>query len=1002
MALTSTGVAAASGPDPQRQPAHTPPGGASVTATYSDAAGKIQWEPLQATRFGLQTDGESDASVTVDPSKTFQHYSGVGISIDETGVSNLWKLSRSEREAAIKKLVSPTQGAGLDQFRLTIGTPDTIEHMPFTSYDEMPKGRQDWNLTHFSLKHDFDYHIVETVKLIQKYNPRATFFASAWSAPGWMKTNGKFAGEIAKKPGSTDYYQVGKLRDDCIDVFARYYAKYIRSYAALGVPIQAITLLNEPGMDVVYPAMDLSIAQQQKLALAVKKEFKRSHIGTELWVHDFNFWDWKNPNSTATKNYYRIFEDSPDGTVKGSDVMAAADGVAFHPYWGEPTVMGDAYRQTGKSIHMTESGGIDAGTILEYMREDAGTYNAWTQITDQDGGTLHWTDARDNNLDWDQVARTSKWKDRLVTVNTNTGSVSYDAGLGGIGQVSRYLDQSDVRVQSSGTSKGISNVVYRDAGSRGDSDYVAVIRNTNTTSTRTRVAIGNRSFAATIPAGSTATFRWKAPTTAGPQVTTANGTMQGATTLAPGSDKGADSFLKVPFAAPPVGELRWKAPQAPADWAGVRDATTPSPLCPQGADGQEDCLYLDVYRPAGTSSRDRLPVMVWAYGGGNTGGGAKNIDGRRMAAENNMVVVVPNYRLGALGFLDMGRKGSPSGNYGVQDIRAALQWTQRNIAGFGGNPRGVTLSGQSSGGTNACRLLVDPSTRGLYSAMTINSDDCLHDVDTPAEATGRATALAQQLGCDTASDSLACLRARSAKELAAAGGTWNPVAATPAVDLIKAGRFNRVPMLMGSNKAEGRLFTPWYDFDADQYKAWVSDLVGPAQAPRVLEQYPADRYSGQWAIQYVMADVMTDSGMRGLGGYTGLRAAGALAARTPTYMYEFQDMGAPSSGDPKGFVYGAAHGAEVQYLFPNEDTWGRFTTDQKRLSNEMSHYWGSFVRYHRPVSQGGAVWTPLRGERSGTVMQLRPGGSRSEPVPAYSREHRIDFWRTLPIIMARG
>jgi len=476
-----------------------------VTGTYSQG-NNITWASLADTTFGPGTSASADATITVDPTKTFQRYSGLGISIDETGVSNLWKLPESERRAVIERLVSPTNGAGLDQFRLTIGSPDTIEHLPFYSYDDLPDGvTDDFNLQYFSIQRDIDLHIVETVKLIQEYNPDAKFFGSAWSAPAWMTTTNTFTGYVELIPGSTSFYQKSKLRDDCIDVFAQYYAKFIKAYQAQGIDVQAITVLNEPGMDVVYPAMDISIAQQQKLILAIKAEFARQGIGTDVWVHDFNFWDWRDPGSTATKNYYRIFEDSPDGTVKGADVLAAADGVAFHPYWGDATVMRDANEQTGKPVFMTEAGGFDPGTVLDYMRLNAGTYNAWTQITDQNGGTLHWTDKRDNNVNWTTIGNNARWTNRLVTANWSTGKATYRTNiLGGVGQFARYLDQDDVRVQSSNTAGGIANVVYVDS----HGNYTAVVRNSNNSARNVKVVVGENSFVANVPNGAYATFRW--------------------------------------------------------------------------------------------------------------------------------------------------------------------------------------------------------------------------------------------------------------------------------------------------------------------------------------------------------------------------------------------------------------------------------------------------------------------------------------------------------------
>ena len=470
---------------------------AELSGTYSTGAAHA-WAKLPSTRVGDDRGQATDATVVIDPSQVKQQYSGIGFSLDETSVSNLWKLTPAERENAIRRLADPRTGAGMDRFRLTIGSPDLIEHLPFWSYDELPAGvASDFDLKYFSIQRDLDLHIVQTARLILKYNPRATFFASAWSAPAWMKTNNKFLGEVALKPGSsTDYYQVGKLRDDCIDAFARYYVKYLQAYARQGIPIDALTLLNEPGIDVVYPAMDISIEQQQKLAVAIKQETRKAGLRTDLYVHDFNFWDWRDPNSTTTKNYYRIMNDPA--------TRQAADAIAFHPYWGDPTVMRDAYEQYGKPVHMTETSDLNPATVLDYFRLDASSYVLWAQTTDQDGGTLHWTPLRDNNVDWDQVAATTKWPDRLVKVNTNTKTFSVRDELYPLGQFARYLSPSDRRVESSATANGVSNVVYRDGAS-----YKAIIGNANATASTVRVILGGSSFVVSVPAGAFATYTWK-------------------------------------------------------------------------------------------------------------------------------------------------------------------------------------------------------------------------------------------------------------------------------------------------------------------------------------------------------------------------------------------------------------------------------------------------------------------------------------------------------------
>ncbi|SMD19227.1 carbohydrate-binding protein [Kibdelosporangium aridum] len=479
--------------------------GSFVTGTYS-AGSDNTWRQLPPVRIGRDSGAPADATVVIDPSQLRQRYTGIGFSIDETSVSNLWKLTPENRDKAIRLLADPKSGAGFDRFRLTIGSPDLIEHLPFWSYDELPPGvTEDWDLKYFSIQRDIDLHMVETVKMIQRYNPRATFIASAWSAPAWMKTNNRFIGEVALKQGSTNsYYQVGKLRDDAIDVFARYYVKYIQAYAKQGIKVDAITLLNEPGMDVVYPAMDIDIAQQQKLALAIKREFGKASLDTGLYMHDFNFWDWRDPNSTQTKNYYRVFEDSPDGTIKGKQVLDAADGLAFHPYWGDPKVMRDANAETGKSVHMTETSDLSPATVMNFFRLNAGSYITWAQATDQDGGTLHWTPARDNNIDWAEVGRTTKWPNRLVKVDTTARTFTVRNELFQLGQMAKYLGPEHTRVESSTTDNGVSNVVFKD---RTD-DFVAIIRNSNATQSSVRVKLADQSFVVKVPANAVATYRW--------------------------------------------------------------------------------------------------------------------------------------------------------------------------------------------------------------------------------------------------------------------------------------------------------------------------------------------------------------------------------------------------------------------------------------------------------------------------------------------------------------
>ena len=453
-----------------------------INGTHS--SGDVMWQEMDQSYFQT-SNGQSDTDIIIDPSVKYQKYKGIGISLDETGVSNLWKLDETQREKVIEKLVSPTNGAGLDHFRITIGSPDCIEHIPFWSYDDMPEGQEDWNLEHFSIKKDIDAHIIDTIHLIQKYNPDAQFFASAWSAPGWMTTTGTFTGKLRYDEETNSYINESALRDDCIEVFARYYAKFIKAYENEGIKISAITELNEPSMDVIYPSMSMSVEQQQKLAIEIKKVFKEENIDTELWMHDFNFWDWKYPeapDSTSYKNYYNIF----NGEL-GDETHDAADGIGFHPYWGDASAMLEANLETGKPVYLTEAGGMDPGTIMDYFRLNCSSYNGWTQITDQNGGTLHWVEDKwrlyvdTNDIEtWTEIANQpgAHWKGRLVTVNIEKNSASYNNSvLSGLGHFAKYLEDGDQRVYSSDSQDGITNVVYNDE----DGNYVMVLNNTGAT-----------------------------------------------------------------------------------------------------------------------------------------------------------------------------------------------------------------------------------------------------------------------------------------------------------------------------------------------------------------------------------------------------------------------------------------------------------------------------------------------------------------------------------------
>ena len=285
------------------------------------------------------------------------------------------------------------------------------------------------------------------------------------------------------------------------------------------------------------------------------------------------------------------------------------------------------------------------------------------------------------------------------------------------------------------------------------------------------------------------------------------------------------AFLGLPYAAPPTGNLRWRPPQPPAHWQGVRDATSFAPSCPQNPSANpflppgptsEDCLYLNVYTPTLRSSDDGgRPVLVWIHGGGLTQDAGRNYDPAKLAADG-IVVVTINYRLGALGFLAhpalASRPGGPAGNYGLMDQQAALRWVQANIGRFGGDPHNVTIAGESAGGLSVLAQLVSRGSRGLFQRAIIQSGSFALNQQSLAAAEAAGEAFAAKAGCPD--QTAQCLRnlpvvepaSTTSPALAIPGVVDGEVLTEPIGTALAAGRFARVPILNGTNHDEERIF----------------------------------------------------------------------------------------------------------------------------------------------------------------------------------------------------
>jgi para-nitrobenzyl esterase len=491
------------------------------------------------------------------------------------------------------------------------------------------------------------------------------------------------------------------------------------------------------------------------------------------------------------------------------------------------------------------------------------------------------------------------------------------------------------------------------------------------------------------------------------------------------SAEGTDQFLGIPYAAPPVGALRWAAPQPAPRWQGVRQATSYGGRCAQLASGNgprvdnEDCLYLNVYTPPGADSRSRqgLPVLVMIHGGGLTTGAGDQHDGSLIVTTDHIIVVSINYRLGPLGFLDVPGLASgastANGNYGLLDQETALRWVQRNIAAFGGDPGKVTIDGESAGGWSVCALLTSPPARGLFRGAIVQSGSCASQ--SPAAAQAASLAFAKAAGCpdaattggrsgpDGGESTASCLRALPETTLLDASTSYQPLFTYGGPELpvadgsaVAAGNYDRVPLLIGTNHNEGRTFAQGFtgltETQADQV---IASEFGSRTAA-ILARYPWSSYPSPYTAAYMIGDIWTDSGfLTGIGGCPEQNLAGQFASTTRTYFYQFDDLHAPGLNmDHPGYQWGAGHAMELAYLWPSFNNgyslYDLLTPAQLELSQQMVRYWGAFVATGRPEVPGQPAWPRYT---SGQLMSLRPGGqSQALSAATFGAEHQCSFW----------
>ncbi|XP_013032180.2 fatty acyl-CoA hydrolase precursor, medium chain-like isoform X2 [Anser cygnoides] len=513
-----------------------------------------------------------------------------------------------------------------------------------------------------------------------------------------------------------------------------------------------------------------------------------------------------------------------------------------------------------------------------------------------------------------------------------------------------------------------------------------------------------------------------------PEVTIAHGRLRGKQANVKGTDRLVNVFLGIPFAKAPVGSLRFSPPEPPEPWNGLRDATSYPPLCPQDLamlkkaeknyqekhipfQTSEDCLYLNVYSPAGSDKKDKLPVMVWIHGGNFVFGGASRYDGSALSAYENVVVVIIQYRLGLLGFFCTGDEHA-RGNWALLDQVAALHWIQENIEQFGGDPGSVTLFGVSAGSCSVYAHIMSPLSKGLFH-KAISESGILIPPNKNILLSADLKKIASIFKCETSSSLslINCLRNQEAMDIIS---NSTEIKLLPLVldgvflhkspeEILTGKEFHTVPLMIGvTNNEFGwniRSTSPIPGLKEVKDKKSITStlelLLPMMDLPAELLPMIMDEYLGNIDDPAELRDQFLD-----LLGDVGFVVPSIKALNyhkesgAPTYFFEYQHR--PTAyWDIKPEYVKADHGDEVGFVFGGPYLAGDIglrdeaTEEEKNLSKTLMKYWANFARNGDPNGEGLVEWPSYNLNEEYLQINLKQKKARK------LKEKKVDFWKKM-------